>query len=71
MKPRSGITPPEGFHWRHSQPCEDCLIRDDLDLLGRVRKGSYGRVRTCAGCDGKGWTTPQRILDPMWTGRGV
>lgn len=40
--------------FRQSDTCGDCIDRDDVDLLGRVRHGRYGRVADCAGCGGSG-----------------
>jgi len=36
--------------FRQTDTCSDCIERDDVDLLGRVRRGREGRVDACAGC---------------------
>lgn len=36
--------------FRQTDTCSDCIERDDVDLLGRVRRGREGRVADCSGC---------------------
>lgn len=38
--------------FRQTETCPDCIARDDVDLLGRPRKGRHGRIRSCMGCRG-------------------
>ena len=61
---------PFGFNPRKREPCPDCLLRNDLDLLCRVKPTRYSQVKACAGCQGKGWVHVEKQRDPYWTGRG-
>lgn len=37
---------------RQTDTCPDCIARDDVDLIGRPRRGRAGRIRICMGCGG-------------------
>lgn len=58
-----------GFHQKRTELCDDCLIREDLDLIGQVRKDRHGRVKDCDGCKGRGRVRREKTTDPYWTGR--
>lgn len=59
----------DGFTQKRTEPCEDCLIRDDLDMVGQVRKDRHGRVKDCQNCKGRGRVKREKRTDPYWTGR--
>jgi hypothetical protein len=50
--------------FRQTETCSDCIERGDVDLLGRIRKGRAGRVRSCMGCNGTA-RVPRAKLDAV------
>jgi hypothetical protein len=52
--------------FRQSETCPDCIERDDVDLLGRVRHGRYARVVDCLGCGGTGRVSRQKVDITAW-----
>lgn len=65
--------------FRQTETCSDCIERDDVDLLGRVRRGREGRVADCAGCGkdsgkrkGTGRQRSQKVdIVSWWVSSGV
>ncbi len=68
-KKRKFIPAPEGFTSKPHRPCLDCLLRDDLDPMGNIRKNRYHRVIGCMGCDGSARVARENSIDPYFTGR--
>lgn len=58
---------PHGFNPRTRVPCEDCMLRDDLDIVGRPRPARRRSISRCQGCGGAGYTVPTKQADPYWT----
>ena len=52
--------------FRQTDTCSDCIERDDVDLLGRVRHGHYGRVGDCLGCGGNGRVLRTKVEIVAW-----
>lgn len=51
---------------RQTDVCPDCIIRDDVDLLGRVRRGRYLSVRRCMGCRGTTRVPKEKVDVVSW-----
>ena len=53
---------------RKTETCPDCIARDDVDLLGRPRRGRAGRIRVCMGCAGTARIPRERNVEirPWW-----
>lgn len=53
---------------RKTEVCPDCIARDDVDLLGRPRRGRAGRIRECMGCKGTARVPREKTIHiSRWT----
>lgn len=52
--------------FRQTDTCPDCIARDDVDLIGRPRRGKHHRIRHCLGCKGSARVQRERVDKVAW-----